>query len=110
GDKWMSTETEAYNDLGPQDARNLMIARLTVVALNLTDRSKHQYPDEGKGKPAQNGLAYSWGGKDHLKRQVPPGEGTVCQEAVYGLDCSGFIYQLFAQAGVPIVTGPADRQ
>ena len=110
GDKWMGTETEAYNDLGPQDARNLMIARLAVVALNLTDRSKHQFPDEGAGKPAQNGLAYSWGGKDHTKRQVPPGGGTVCKEAIYGLDCSGFIYQLFTQAGVPIVTGPADTQ
>lgn len=110
GEKWMATGTDAYNDLGPQDARNLMIARLAVVALNLTDRSRHQFEAEGDGQPAQNGLAYSWGSKDHTRRQVPPGGGAVCKEAVYGLDCSGFIYQLFAQAGVPIVTGPADTQ
>ena len=110
GEKWMTTETDAYNNLGPQDARNLMIARLAVVALNLTNRSKHQFEAEGDDKPAQNGLAYSWGSKDHTKRQVPPGEGATCKEAIYGLDASGFIFQLFAEAGVPIVKGPADKQ
>ena len=110
GDKWMDTKTDAYDNLGPQDARNLMIARLAAVALNLTDRSKHQFEAEGDGKPAQNGLAYSWGSKDHTKRQVPPGAGATCKEAVYGLDAAGFIYQLFAEAGVPIVKGPADKQ
>lgn len=110
GEKWMGAETNAYNDLGPQDARNLLIARLAAVALNLTDRSKHQFAAEGDGKPAQNGLAYSWGSKDHTKRQVPPGGGTACEEAIYGLDCSGFIYQLFTEAGVPIVKGPANTQ
>lgn len=110
GEKWMATGTDAYNDLGPQDARNLMIARLAAVALNLTDRSKHQFEAEGDGKPAQNGIAYSWGSKDYTKRQVPPGDGTICNEAVYGLDASGFIFQLFAEAGVPIAKESADKQ
>lgn len=108
--KWMGTDVGPYNNLGPQDARNLLIARITAVALNLTDRSKHQKADEGSGKPAQNGLAYSWGSKDHTKRQAPPGGGTACTHQIYGLDCSGFVYQLFVNAGVSLPKGPADSQ
>ena len=109
GEKWMGTETDAYTGLGPQDARNLMIARLAVVALNLTDRSKHQYGDEGDGKPAQDGIAYSWGSKDYTKRQVPSEGGPVCKNAVYGLDAAGFVCQLFAEAGVKIPDVSADK-
>ncbi len=108
--KWMGTDVGPYANLGPQDARNLLIARITAVALNLTDRSKHQKASEGPGKPAQNGLAYSWGSKDHTKRQAPPGGGTACTHQVYGLDCSGFVHQLFVNAGVSLPTGPADSQ
>lgn len=102
--------SDPYANLGPQDARNLLIARISAVALNLTDRSKHQIPDEGVQKPGQNGFAYSWGSKNHEIRQTPPGGGTVCSEQIYGLDCSGFIHQLFTKAGVSLVSGPADKQ
>ena len=108
--QWMKTTADPYDNLGPQDARNLLIARISAVALNLTDRSKHQKPDEGAGKPAQNGLAYSWGSKNHTIRQTPPGGGTVCTDKIYGLDCSGFIYQLFTNAGVSLLSGPANSQ
>jgi hypothetical protein len=108
--QWMKTTADPYDNLGPQDARNLLIARVSAVALNLTDRSKHQKPDEGTGKPAQNGLAYSWGSKNHTIRQAPPGGGTVCTDKIYGLDCSGFIYQLFTNAGVSLLSSPANQQ
>lgn len=105
-----STNSDPYENLGPQDAKNLLIARITMVALNLTNRSKYQIPDEGAEKPAQNGLAYSWGSKDFKIRQSPPGFGTVCMEKIYGLDCSGFVSQLFKNAGVSLIGGPADSQ
>lgn len=107
---WSRTMTNPYDNLGPQDARNLLIARISAVALNLTDRNKHQKSEGGEGKSAQNGLAYSWGSKNHLKRQPPPGKGTVCKDEIYGLDCSGFIYQIFKNAGVSLLEGPADSQ
>jgi hypothetical protein len=106
--QWL--RTDPFDNLGPQDARNLLIAKITAVALNLTDRRKHQKPDEGTGKPAQYGLAYSWGSKDHTVRQTPPGGGTVCTDKIYGLDCSGFIHQLFTNAGVSLMSGPANLQ
>ncbi len=99
-----------FDNLGPQDARNALICRLTMVARKLTNRSLFQYPDEGTNKPAQNGLAYSWGGKDHTVRQAPVGAGTICTEEIHGLDCSGFIYQLFANSGVTIPKGRANDQ
>ncbi|MCB9291727.1 MAG: C40 family peptidase [Lewinellaceae bacterium] len=108
-DQWLRGG-DPFENLGPQDARNLLIARISAVALNLTDRSKHQKPDEGPGKPAQDGIAYSWGSKNHAIRQVPPGGGTQCTHAIYGLDCSGFIYQLFTNAGVSLLPGPANSQ
>ncbi len=101
---------QTFENLGPQDARNALIGRLTLTAWNLTDRSLHQYPDEGTGKPAQNGIGYSWDGKDYNVREAPPGAGTICKEQIHGLDCSGFIYQLFLSAGVTIPVGTADTQ
>jgi hypothetical protein len=61
--QWMKTTADPYDNLGPQDARNLLIARISAVALNLTDRSKHQKPDEGAGKPAQKWVSLFLGRK-----------------------------------------------
>ncbi len=102
---------DIYKNLGPQDARNLLIKQLCKQALYLTKRKLHQFPDDGIGKPNQNGLSYSWGSKNHKVRQKPPGPGTKCiNESVYGLDCSGFIYQLFIQNAIPFIIGPANSQ
>jgi hypothetical protein len=100
---------EPYEGLGPQDARNLLIARISTLAFNLIDRSKHTFPDEGPNKPAQNGLGYSFGSKEYDFRQKPPGSST-CTQEIRGLDCSGFIYQVFKYSGVTIPTGRADDQ
>lgn len=57
------------------------------------------------------GLGYSWGQKNWRVREIPPGTGAngvrdgVCLDhAVYGLDCSGFIYSVFRMAGFGGIT------
>ncbi len=100
----------SYSILGPQDARNLLIAQLMVISRGLVNRGNFQFPSEGSKAPAQDGLAYSWGGKDHTLRRSPKNSGSFCTEMIYGLDCSGFIYQVFKYAGVSIEAGPANHQ
>lgn len=82
----------------PKITKDLLVARLNAVALMLTDRSNFVYPAGSAGQPAQNGLAYSYGSKIYNTRKAPS-EGE-CTEEVYGLDCAGFIYQIFYQSGV----------
>lgn len=75
-------------------ARNLKEDVLTN-ALYLTDNDNFDYYGE-------DGLAYVWGGKDHSKKIKPVkyrGETNDCQEELFGLDCSGFIYQIFSMSG-----------
>jgi hypothetical protein len=55
------------------------------------------------GDPAQNGLAYSSGSRNYTIRQKPS-YGS-CKDEVYGLDCSGLIYNLFLAAGIEIGMG-----
>jgi hypothetical protein len=70
---------------------------MCLAALQLTDRKKYIY-DEADMAPAQFGLAYSYGQRDHTKREFPP-FGT-CGNRLYGLDCSGLIHQLFKSVGI----------
>jgi hypothetical protein len=81
---------------------------MLATAQYLSDRALWQKSDEGANKPAQNGLAYSYGGKDPDIRQKPP--AGCCTEQVYGLDCSGFVHQAATSAGLPIPVGPASLQ
>jgi cell wall-associated NlpC family hydrolase len=85
-------------DLGPQDSKNLLIAKMTKVALFLTNRNNFIFDKEGDNKPAQNGLSYSYGSRIYHLRQLPP--AGKCSDEVYGLDCSGFVYQVFLKAGI----------
>lgn len=64
------------------------------------------------GQPPQNKIAYSWGSKDHTIKQRPPGSGDNCTYTIYGLDCSGFIYQLFKKNGIdlPVAQCNADME
>ena len=71
-------------------------------AILLTDRSKHQ-------RNGQDGLAYIWGSKEHTALYKPylyNDKPNICQERMYGLDCSGMIYQLFLNSGVDFGKGP----
>lgn len=52
------------------------------------------------GDPAQKKIGYSWGSKHFEEKLNPPGKGDNCIYTIHGLDCSGFIYQLFARNGI----------
>lgn len=109
--KTMANETNATDQaLGPQKAKNQLIGNLTKAALFFTNRDNFNPKDEGANKPAQHGLAYSWGQRNYQIRQVPPGQGNKCPAAVFGLDCSGLLYNLFDQSGIKISSGNADSQ
>ncbi len=105
---WGRASADPFDNLGPQDAKNLLIARLSQVAFNLVDKTKHVYPDDGTDKPAQNGIAYSYGSKQYLNRSKP--NPSACTYQIHGLDCSGFLFQLFKGAGITIVDGRANDQ
>ena len=64
------------------------------------------------GSPQQNKIAYSWGSKQFEKRANPPGKGDLCKYEIHGLDCSGFIYQLFSRSGIhlPVAQCNADTE
>lgn len=81
-------------------ARNLK-ERILQNALYLTDNTNFNHY-------GQNGLAYVWGGKNHQSKMKPVryrGERNKCQEELYGLDCSGFIYQIFLMSGFKFFSG-----
>lgn len=102
---------QTLDALGSVDARNYFIGKLTTIAHNLVDRSRHAYPAEGPNSPAQDGLAYVWGGKDHtIRRAGVLSEDGTCRERLYGLDCSGMLYQMFNHAGVKFIEGNANMQ
>ena len=94
--------------VGPLDAKNLLIKGFTATALNLTDRSKHQYPDEGQDKPAQNGIAYAYGAKDFTIRDKP--SASKCSDQLHALDCSGMLSYIFQNAGVEEFPNGANNQ
>lgn len=51
----------------------------------------------------QDGLAYVWGGKNPKVKMRPVNynkKPNICQEQIYGMDCSGFIYQIFAKSNM----------
>lgn len=103
-----SSSIRALTQLGPQDKKNVLIARMQFVADKLCNRNNFIYQEDGPNKPAQRGLGYSFGSKDYTVRQLPPTGGGI--KAIYGLDCSGFIYRIAKEAGVDIPVGPADMQ
>jgi hypothetical protein len=84
---------------GDNDCQNIqsLFNALINSAEYLTDRQKHQKPDEGHNKPAQNGLAYVNGqlnGKKDISIRRLGFEHT-CPYEFYGLDCSGLIEYIF---------------
>ena len=73
------------------------------MAHYLVTDANHTYPSAGPDSPAQTGLAYSWGTKDHDVRKVPPGPGGEClDKKIYGLDCSGLMWKVTQAARVTV--------
>lgn len=91
--------------LTPTEQKKLLLARMQAVAFNLVTRQYHQYSDEGANKPAQNGLAYVYGSKQYQNRQGAV--GGCSSELLYGLDCSGMIFQMSKSAGLILSSNPS---
>jgi probable HAF family extracellular repeat protein len=87
--------------LSAKDSIKLLQARMLILGYWLTARELHQFPYDGPNEPMQNGLAYSYGQKDYSIRAYPP--AGLCQEnKLYGLDCSGLLYQIVSGSGIPV--------
>jgi hypothetical protein len=76
-----------------------LIDKLRTQAIYL---SKNDFDFRDGLDPLQNKIAYSWGSKDFSPRLKPPGTGDYCDYKIHGLDCSGFIYQLFLRNNIQL--------
>jgi hypothetical protein len=102
-----ASTNKTVSDTHPFEQKNLLLAEMLGWALVLTDREFFEYPREGPRSPQQYGLAYSYGQKYHTERQPPPAKKlTICSDSLYGLDCSGLIYQLASNAGLTLSDNP----
>ena len=90
----------------PEDYKVAFIYNVIKEGEKLINRSNWIFPHEASNKPSQNGLAYVWGGKTYTRRL----SSQYCKEELYGLDCSGLIYQCALAAGVSIPSGNAYKQ
>lgn len=104
---------QALSAVGPQTQKAILLARMLATAHWLTDRSEHQHLQEddvnGVPSPAQNGLAYVWGGKDKNVYERKVAKKYCTTMALYGLDCSGFITMVAGGAGVDVKDNGADQ-
>lgn len=92
-----STRGGPYDNLGPQTAKNKLIRELIRQAKFLVSYN----PSQQIQGETQTRLAYVWGSKDIAqKRSGSQGGVSTCTDKHYGLDCSGFIYQIFLNAGI----------
>jgi hypothetical protein len=89
--------------LSPKNQKLKFLARMIAMGNYLADDNNHTYPSEGPDKPAQIGLAYSWGSKDYNVRKTPPGPGGECTDKkIYGLDCSGMLWAMTQAANIEV--------
>jgi len=111
---------EPDKDINAEDLKNLLIAKLFYGAVSLVGFD----PPDVTSFVKQDKLAYSYGSKQYtLPKPAPAGinaEGgnctggtggcNSCPKAVYGLDCSGFVYNVFKFAGLNLPQGTANDQ
>ncbi len=97
----------------PVQLKNEILAKVLSNASYFTERTNFPIVAEGPNKPAQEGLAYSFGQRDYTHR-LPPPEGLCKDWEIYGLDCSGFVYHCFLRnLGIDLCEGGwtcAERQ
>lgn len=96
--------------LTPEQQKKLLIGRMSLVARSFVIR-KNWENISGSNQP--NGLAYNWGSKNHKVAQKPAeykGNPNKCQEKLFGLDCSGMIYQMALNAGINLAQGGASAE
>lgn len=83
----------------PLKQKLMYLARMYATGNNLVDDDNYTFPSEGPDKPAQYGLAYSWGSKDVLRHRPPVVRDPGCNDfAIHGLDCSGMIWVMINAA------------
>ncbi|PWK65769.1 NlpC/P60 family protein [Mucilaginibacter oryzae] len=91
---------------GPQAIKNIIIARAQIAAYYLTTASNFASLVKNKPAPEQTkGLAYVYGSHDFTKLNRSAG---ACPELLYGLDCSGMLMYLMAEAGINVSGNAAD--
>lgn len=79
--------------------RDVLVARMTLYGRWMANDLHHQYPDEGAGYPALDGLAYGYGSKYPFERRKPA-DGQCQSEFLHASDCSGMIYRMGHEAGL----------
>lgn len=84
-----------------------LIDKLRAQAVYL---SKNDFDFRDSLDPLQNKIAYSWGAKEFSQRVKPPGTGDYCDYKIHGLDCSGFIYQLFLRNNISLPVGRCNAE
>lgn len=68
---------------------------------NILAKTDYKYSMGGPHEPQQNKIAYLWGSKTFEDRKTSPDpKNDQCPDKIHGLDCSGFIYQIFLRNGV----------
>lgn len=96
------SKTEVNRDLifptsTPQEQLSQLFVKFFSVASDLVDDAKHPIekgPDATE--PEQKGLAYNYGSRTYdARRKMHAG---TCNLKVVGLDCSGFLFQVFTQS------------
>jgi hypothetical protein len=93
-----------------QSAINQLFFEMGKSALNLTESINKD--NEGENKPAQTKLAYVYGSNNHERRyngdywvfnpkteKFDIRKPSECMEELYGLDCSGYVQQIFNSVG-----------
>ena len=100
--------SSTQDELSEDEQYNRLLNRLAAVGNMLVTRSLHiKSAGSASNEPAQpNGLAYSFGGKNHAVRAFPTTGGCADSVKIFGLDCSGMVYQMSTQAGIPEVVSP----
>lgn len=74
-----------------------------VENLTLTKNTQHHKAGIYVNEPPHDGIAYSRGQIDFSERHFPTdGNELHLKYAVFGTDCSGLLYNLFTQVGIPV--------
>jgi hypothetical protein len=115
-----SPNQSAFARLAKPSASLLRLARLPQKTTILSDffvaveeRARalcgpQKFADNSPGipnKPQQATIAYSWGWKTYDKRTKPLDQ---CTYEIYGLDCSGYFYQIFLPFKIDFMKYGAD--
>lgn len=87
------------------DPLKLLIGNCQIVAAHLAERSNYPFSN------GQNGIAYVYGAKDytilnHCTDDKKNKITCLCTDNLYGLDCSGYIYQIFKIFGLEPIPNP----